>query len=240
MGLGKTIQTIAFLLSEEEKKSIIISPTSLIYNWKAELEKFAPSLKVAIIHGEKRERLKFIDDLKNYDVILTTYGTLRMDIDKYEDVTFDYCDLRKIDMMDVVFENCNLSNISFSKGSIYRTEFINCKLMGTRFDECSMKNVLFNSSLGKYSNFAYAKLDGVNIIESDFQSSVFQELQIKKLAFDSTNLSKAVFYNTKLKGIDFTTCNIDDIQLGVNDISGASVSVVQALELTRLMGIIIT
>lgn len=91
MGLGKTVQTIAFLLSEEEKKSIIISPTSLIYNWKAELEKFAPSLKVAIIHGEKRERLKFIDDLKNYDVILTTYGTLRMDIDKYQEVTFDYC-----------------------------------------------------------------------------------------------------------------------------------------------------
>ena len=112
--------------------------------------------------------------------------------------------------------------------------------MGTRFDECSMKNVLFNSSLGKYSNFAYSKLDGVNIIESDFQNSVFQELQIKKLAFDSTNLSKAVFYNTKLKGIDFTTCNIEDIQLGVNEISGASVSVVQALDLTRLMGIIIT
>ena len=93
MGLGKTIQTIAFLLSEGEKnkKSIIISPTSLIYNWKAELEKFAPSLKVAIIHGEKRERLKLIDDLKNYDMILTTYGTLRMDVEKYEDIIFDYC-----------------------------------------------------------------------------------------------------------------------------------------------------
>jgi SNF2 family DNA or RNA helicase len=97
MGLGKTIQTIAFLLLEDEtqakesKKSIIISPTSLIYNWKAELEKFAPSLKVAIIHGEKIERLKLIDNLKDYDVILTTYGTLRMDIEQYENIIFDYC-----------------------------------------------------------------------------------------------------------------------------------------------------
>jgi len=91
MGLGKTIQTIAYLLSEENKKSIIISPTSLIYNWKAELEKFAPSIKVAIVHGEKIERHKLISNLVDYDVILTTYGTLRIDIQQYEDIIFDCC-----------------------------------------------------------------------------------------------------------------------------------------------------
>lgn len=91
MGLGKTIQIIAFLLSEENKKTIIASPTSLIYNWKAELQKFAPSLKVAIVHGEKNNRHKVIENLKDYDVILTTYGTLRMDIEKYQDVVFDNC-----------------------------------------------------------------------------------------------------------------------------------------------------
>ncbi|MCJ7690729.1 MAG: SNF2 family helicase, partial [Clostridiaceae bacterium] len=91
MGLGKTIQIIAFLLSEENKKTIIINPTSLIYNWKAELQKFAPSLKVAIVHGEKSNRHKVIENLKDYDVILTTYGTLRMDIEKYQDVVFDNC-----------------------------------------------------------------------------------------------------------------------------------------------------
>jgi len=91
MGLGKTVQTIAFLLSEKNKKSIIISPTSLVYNWKAELEKFAPSLEVAIVHGEKSERLKLINNLKDYDIILTTYGTLRMDIELYENIIFDYC-----------------------------------------------------------------------------------------------------------------------------------------------------
>ena len=91
MGLGKTIETIAFLLAEENKKSIIISPTSLIYNWKAELEKFAPSLKVAIVHGEKSDRLKVIENLKDYDVILTTYGTLKMDILQYENIVFDHC-----------------------------------------------------------------------------------------------------------------------------------------------------
>lgn len=91
MGLGKTVETIAFLLSQENKKSIIISPTSLIYNWKAELEKFAPSIKVAIVHGEKSERHNLIHNLQDYDVILTTYGTLRIDIQQYEDIIFDSC-----------------------------------------------------------------------------------------------------------------------------------------------------
>jgi len=91
MGLGKTIQTITFLLSEENKKTIIVTPTSLIYNWKDEFERFAPSLKVVIVHGEKAERYKLIDDLNEYDVILTTYGTLRMDIEQYENTIFDYC-----------------------------------------------------------------------------------------------------------------------------------------------------
>lgn len=91
MGLGKTIQTIAFLLSFENKKSIIISPTSLIYNWKAEFEKFAPSLKIAIVHGEKKGRQELIHNLENYDILLTTYGTLKMDLNQYDNIIFDYC-----------------------------------------------------------------------------------------------------------------------------------------------------
>ena len=57
MGLGKTLQTITFLLSEKEGKSVIVTPTSLIYNWKSEFEKFAPNLNIKIIHGNKEERI---------------------------------------------------------------------------------------------------------------------------------------------------------------------------------------
>jgi SNF2 family DNA or RNA helicase len=91
MGLGKTIQTIAFILSEESKKTLIVCPTSLIYNWKDEIEKFAPCVKVGVVHGEKSERVKIIDSLEKYNVILTTYGTLRMDEEFYENIIFDYC-----------------------------------------------------------------------------------------------------------------------------------------------------
>ena len=93
MGLGKTIQTITFLLSEKEnnKKSLIVTPTSLIYNWKSEFENFAPSMRIAVLHGSKEERIEIMENIESYDVILTTYGTLKNDYEWYNDKEFDYC-----------------------------------------------------------------------------------------------------------------------------------------------------
>ncbi len=91
MGLGKTIQTITFLLEQKGSKSIVITPTSLIHNWKSEFEKFAPTLKVGIVHGTKKERETVINNLENIDVLITTYGSLRNDREKYDEINFDYC-----------------------------------------------------------------------------------------------------------------------------------------------------
>ncbi|MCB0278193.1 MAG: DEAD/DEAH box helicase, partial [Calditrichaeota bacterium] len=94
MGLGKTIQTLTILLKEKEKSrndfpSLIVAPTSLMFNWEAEALKFAPSLKVHKHVGAKRGRATQ-SKFKNYDVILTTYGVLRRDIDSLEKVKFNY------------------------------------------------------------------------------------------------------------------------------------------------------
>ena len=91
MGLGKTIQVIAFLLYKKNKRSLVVTPTSLIYNWKEEFEKFAPSLNVGVIHGSKSARNKILDNKENYDVLLTTYGTIKNDIEFYKNEIFDYC-----------------------------------------------------------------------------------------------------------------------------------------------------
>ncbi|WWU66071.1 SNF2-related protein [Clostridium baratii] len=91
MGLGKTIQVIAFLLSQKKTKSIVITPTSLIYNWKDEFSRFAPTLKVLLVHGDKKSREKSLESYKKYDVILTTYGTLKNDEEHYNKLNFDYC-----------------------------------------------------------------------------------------------------------------------------------------------------
>lgn len=91
MGLGKTVQTLAFLLFQKGKRSIVITPTSLIFNWKSEFEKFTPDIKLGIAYGNKITREKILENINEYDVILTSYGTYKNDIDKYENLKFDFC-----------------------------------------------------------------------------------------------------------------------------------------------------
>jgi Superfamily II DNA/RNA helicases, SNF2 family len=91
MGLGKTLQAISFILSNKGKKSLIVAPTSLIYNWVGEFEKFAPSLSVAAICGVKAEREDIINNIERYDAVITTYNLLKRDIDGYRPIEFDIC-----------------------------------------------------------------------------------------------------------------------------------------------------
>ncbi len=92
MGLGKTLQTLALLLKEYEEgnssPSLIVLPTSLIYNWKSEAEKFAPDLKVYIHTGVNRS--KNAEVFAGFNLILTTYGIVRQDISLLKDYPFHY------------------------------------------------------------------------------------------------------------------------------------------------------
>ncbi|MSR92557.1 DEAD/DEAH box helicase [Inconstantimicrobium porci] len=89
MGLGKTIQTIAFILSQNAKNTLIVAPTSLVYNWKTEIEKFAPELKTAVVVSNKLRRESILKNKDKYDVIITSYNLLRRDIDEYKGLKFD-------------------------------------------------------------------------------------------------------------------------------------------------------
>ncbi len=99
MGLGKTVQALSFMqhiknenarLSgrQEKLQSLVVCPTTLIYNWENEIKKFTPKLSWHIHHGSTRSRDK--ENFKNYDVIITTYGTLRSDIKLLMTIEFDY------------------------------------------------------------------------------------------------------------------------------------------------------
>lgn len=95
MGLGKTLQTIAFIESEvddgDKRPTLIVVPSSLIYNWQDEIERYAPKLKTIIICGDKRERKSRIKTINNYDVVITSYALIRKDIEEYVEFNFKYC-----------------------------------------------------------------------------------------------------------------------------------------------------
>ena len=117
MGLGKTIQAITFILSSLPSKTLIVAPTSLIYNWSSEIEKFAPSIKYTVVNGSKDERIKILDNIEKYDVIITTYNLIKRDLDEYEKLQFDYC---FIDEAQYIKNSHSQNSLSVKKIKSYR------------------------------------------------------------------------------------------------------------------------
>ena len=92
MGLGKTVQTLALLQSQKSEgaiqTSLLVMPTSLIYNWQIEASKFTPKLKVLIYSGTQRD--KNPETFAKYDLVITSYGITRIDIDILNTFYFNY------------------------------------------------------------------------------------------------------------------------------------------------------
>jgi SNF2 family DNA or RNA helicase len=91
MGLGKTLQVITFLkkvTKKSKKPSLIIVPTTLIFNWQNELEKFCPSMTVLYHYGVSRQ--KETDHFGDYQLVITTYGLVINDIELLEKVDYNY------------------------------------------------------------------------------------------------------------------------------------------------------
>jgi len=93
MGLGKTLQIITFLKHLKNTKkpknaTLIVLPTSLIFNWQEEVKKFSPSLKFIVHTGSERE--KTIENFSTVDIVFTTYGIVMRDIDILKEYIFNY------------------------------------------------------------------------------------------------------------------------------------------------------
>lgn len=94
MGLGKTLQIITLFLARKEQKksnlpSLVIAPASVIYNWQAEIKKFAPELSVGVLGGTKKERHNILLHQHDYDVFITSYQSLNHDLEAYHNLDFD-------------------------------------------------------------------------------------------------------------------------------------------------------
>ena len=93
MGLGKSIQLIylikQILLEKKDAKILIVAPTSLIYNWKNEFDKFASDISYKVLAENKTVRKEELEHLDDYNVLITTYGLVRQDQEKYKEMNFE-------------------------------------------------------------------------------------------------------------------------------------------------------
>lgn len=94
MGLGKTLQAIITLTQHHKehkaKPSIVVCPTSLVYNWKEEIHKFNSKLRVLAVDGNPQQRKKLHGEISHYDIVITSYSLLQKDIDLYKEIPFAY------------------------------------------------------------------------------------------------------------------------------------------------------
>jgi SNF2 family DNA or RNA helicase len=94
MGLGKTLQAITALtqykIEHPRQHSIVVCPTSLIYNWKEEFSKFNPNLRVLAVDGNPTQRKRLLSDIAQFDVVITSYTLLQKDIEFYKTIPFGY------------------------------------------------------------------------------------------------------------------------------------------------------
>lgn len=92
MGLGKTLQVIAYICGEQpDLPVLIVTPSALVYNWLAEIQKFAPDESAIIIEGTKDERSRLLSEIGRVRFVITSYPLLRRDIHLYKDLHFSYC-----------------------------------------------------------------------------------------------------------------------------------------------------
>ena len=128
MGLGKSIQLIYLmkLIIKENKnaKLLIVAPTSLIYNWKKELDKFSSNLKYKVFAENKSQRLNNFENLNDINIIITSYGLIRNDIEEYKKINFN---LIAIDEA----QNIKNSNTGISKALKQLSSDVKMALTGT-------------------------------------------------------------------------------------------------------------
>ena len=109
-------------------------------------------------------------------------------------MSFQYADLT-----DVIFEDCNLSNVDLSFSAIHKVEMKNCKAVGINVSEATLRNVLFDNCNGKYGLFSFSDLKHVNFKDSFLCNGDFHEAKFLKVGFLNSNLQETRMTGAKLK-----------------------------------------
>ncbi len=162
----------------------------------------------------------------------------------FEGVIFKNVELRaallnSLELTNVRFENCDLSNANLSGAIIHRTEFINCKLVGVNLSDAMLQNVYMEQCNGKFALMSLVQMKRVIFKESIFENSNFQNSHFAGVRFIKCNFRLCQMSGTSLSGIDFSDSNVEGLGIQLKDLAGAIVSPMQAVDFSRLLGLVI-
>ena len=175
MGLGKTLQTICFITRQAQLhkkiKCLIVCPASLLYNWQNECKNFAPSLTTSVYHGNGRSFECFTNSTQ---VIISTYGTIRSDIEKIYETGFTVI---------VLDESHNIKNPSAQTTqavnrltALYRIALSGTPVMNNTFDLYAQLNFTLPGLLGAREFFKKEYADAIDIRRDDEKLKALNKL----------------------------------------------------------------
>jgi uncharacterized protein YjbI with pentapeptide repeats len=154
-------------------------------------------------------------------------------------VEFDHTRFRGPQLSDIRFDGCNFANARWEGPIAHRIELIGCKLTGFSTFEGHFQDILFQDCKGDLAAFRFAK----------FRAARFENCLLAEADFGNTDLSGSVFVNCDLRnaqmsgailyGVDVRGSNIEGIRVGAKELKGAIVDPVQAVELARILGIVV-
>ncbi len=182
MGLGKTVQTIALLEyiysqeSFEHLPSLIVMPTSLLYNWQNEIRKFAPGLKFYVYSGIKRLKSdETYTHFRRFDIILTTYGTLRNDIELLKSFRFHHL------IMDESQYVKNPDSLTYKAvkqiDANYKIALTGTPLENSLTDLWAQFNLVNENMLGSYNGFRNAYINPINQENKEREEALLRIIQ---------------------------------------------------------------
>ncbi len=213
MGLGKTLQAITFLKkvsTNSKAPSLVIVPTTLIFNWQNEIEKFCPSLKTLFHYGP--DRTKSTDHFKDYHVVITTYGHIINDISFLKDIKYNYI---------ILDESQAIKNPASKRFKAVKILKANNRLAMTgtpiengTFDLYAQMSFVNPGTLGSNKQF---REDFATPIDRDSNQKRAAELQKMVSPFIMRRTKEQVATELPPKTEDVIYCTMDDKQRKVYD-----------------------
>ena len=214
MGLGKTLQTICFIADRLQQNNnalvLIVCPASLIYNWQKEFSKFIPQLRIYVHHGALRDTAS-ITNVK-CDVVITSYGTLRSDVEALADIVFDTA---------VIDESHNIKNPSaqITKAvnqllAVSRVALSGTPVMNNTFDLYAQLEFLLP---GMFGNREFFKREYADPIDRDRNEEKIWMLQKLTAPFILRRTKEQVAKDLPEKTESVLWCNMSMAQKNMYD-----------------------
>lgn len=165
-----------------------------------------------------------------------TFSKVQFNDCKFENVSFARCSFEDVIIQDCTFNHCDFSNSNFST-----VQFINTTCRSDDFSQSHFHCVGFNGCDMVYSNFTKCRVNGFKDMKSNFSRTFFAECSLSEIEFSQTSLQSSEFFMTSLMDLDFSTCNIDGIIVSDSreELRGIIVNEFQAIDLARMLGIVI-